>query len=140
MCSAKWTEDKATWDAYLEEIGAAEYFAENPDADIAEVCAGDDGSEWYEKWREDGDPPIPPGPEPDKPSENPTSHIQFEDDDGGKTDIVLSYDDEYNIMKEEMTVTTGDGENITTITEYDSAPQIVDPEDGRSFDTGTTPS
>jgi hypothetical protein len=131
----QWTEDKEAWDAYLDEIGAADYFAEHPDADIAEVCAEDGGPEWCDAWRENDDPPIPPGPEPDKPSENPPSHIQFEDDDGGTTDIVLSYDDEYNIMKEEMTVTTGDGESITTVTDYETAPQIVEPEDGRSFDT-----
>lgn len=131
----EWAQDKAAWETYLQEIGAAEYFEQNPDANIAQVCAGNDGPAWCETWRNDENPPLPPGPDPGKPSDLPPSRMQFTDDNGGSTNVVLSYDDDYNIMKEELTVTTGAGETITTVTAYDGPPQIVDPANGRSYDT-----
>jgi hypothetical protein len=131
----EWAENKEAWDSFLEEIGAAEYFAENPDADINEVCAADDAPGWCAEWENAEDPPRPPGEEPPKPPEHPPSHLEFSDGEGGTTDIVLSYDDDYNIMKEETTVTTQDGETLTTTVEYASEPHIVEGDDGTSYDT-----
>jgi hypothetical protein len=48
-----WQKQKEAWDAYLEEIGAADYFREHPDATMAEVCAQDDRPGFCDTWEQD---------------------------------------------------------------------------------------
>ncbi|MFE0733193.1 serine/arginine repetitive matrix protein 2 [Streptomyces antibioticus] len=128
-----WAEDKAAWDAYLESIGASEYFAEHPDAQIGEVCRGDGQPSFCEAWIADDDAPDDPGEAPPKPSDTPPTSYTYEDE-HGKVTVEVELDDDYNVMKETSTITTPDGQSYTSVTTYDSAPQIVTPENGDAFD------
>ncbi|MFR9723404.1 serine/arginine repetitive matrix protein 2 [Streptomyces sp. MS19] len=125
----EWEADQAAWDAYLEEIGAADYFAEHPDADINEVCQEDGAPDWCETYMNDEDSPAPPGPKPPEPPENPPSHMEFKDENGNEVDVVIGYDEDFNIMKETSTVTLEDGTEYSTETVYDGPPEWVDPPD-----------
>ncbi|MEU6348467.1 serine/arginine repetitive matrix protein 2 [Streptomyces sp. NPDC047072] len=129
----EWQEDKSAWDAYLREIGAADYFAEHPDADIGQVCNADGAPGWCETWLNDDDSPSDPGPAPEKPSETPPTSYTYEDEQG-KVEVTVELDDDYNVMKETSTITTPDGQSYSSVTTYDSAPQIVEPENGDPYD------
>ncbi|MFI1728944.1 serine/arginine repetitive matrix protein 2 [Streptomyces acidicola] len=128
-----WQEDKTAWDAYLEEIGAADYFEQNPDAEIGTVCKADDAPGWCETWINDDDAPDDPGDPPEKPSEKPPTEYTYEDEQG-KVQVSVELDDDYNVMKETSTITTPDGQSYTSVTTYDSEPQIIEPENGDSYD------
>ncbi|MDH6554028.1 hypothetical protein M2160_008125 [Streptomyces sp. SAI-117] len=128
-----WQNDKAAWDAYLQDIGASDYFAEHPDADIGTVCNADDAPGWCETWINDDDAPTDPGAPPDKPADDPPTSYTYEDEQG-KVDVTVELDDDYNVMKETSTITTPDGQSYTSVTTYDSAPQVIQPANGDSFD------
>lgn len=129
----QWESDKATWDAYLEEIGASEYFEEHPDAEIGEVCSADGAPDWCDTWLEDDDAPDDPGEAPEKPSDEPPTTYSYEDE-SGKVDVTLELDEDYNVMKETSTITTASGQSYTSVTEYQTAPQEITLENGETFD------
>jgi hypothetical protein len=122
-----WQEDKTAWDAYLDKIGAGEYFDQHPDADIGEVCRADGAPSWCETWQNDEDAPDPPGPAPEKPSADPPTEYTYEDE-HGTVEVKVELNDQHDVMKETSTITTPDGQSYTSVTTYDSAPKIIDPE------------
>ncbi|GAB2901064.1 hypothetical protein [Streptomyces mayteni] len=138
----EWERRNDEWNDYLREIGADEYFRENPEDNIWEVCSREDSPDWCQTWKDDypKEPddhrPAPPGERPPDPElELPPTHIQFGDDDGAKTEVWVTYDEDYNIIEEKSTVVTADGEEYTTTIEYDGPPDYSEPdENGDSFD------
>ncbi|WBB62041.1 serine/arginine repetitive matrix protein 2 [Streptomyces sp. WMMC500] len=130
-----WVQDKTAWNDYLDSIGAGDYFREHPDADIYEVCQGEDRPEWCKDWENDENPPQPPGPEPDEPPAEPPSEVRYTGPDGSSVKIELSYDDHDNVIKEETTVTSAGGEVVTLSTAYDGPPELHETPDGRSYDS-----
>jgi hypothetical protein len=119
-----WAADRAEWDAYLEKIGAADYFEANPDASIGEVCSADDAPGWCQTWMDDNDAPSDPGEAPPKPSEEPPTSYTYEDE-NGTIDVQLELNENHEVMKETSTITTTNGQSYTSVTEYDSPPRIV---------------
>ncbi|MFJ3927456.1 serine/arginine repetitive matrix protein 2 [Streptomyces sp. NPDC090022] len=129
----KWLSDRATWEAYLKKIGASEYFRDHPDANIHTVCSADGAPGWCKAWRDDKDPPRPPGPQPPKPSDTPPLHYRQETS-SGSIDVKLEVDKDNNIIKETSTV-TAHGQTYTSTTEYKGAPEMVTPPGGgKPFD------
>ncbi|MER5948624.1 serine/arginine repetitive matrix protein 2 [Streptomyces sp. NPDC001904] len=131
----EWVQEKSEWDAYLEKIGADDYFAEHPDDSIRMVCTGPDAPGFCAAWKADdaaGTAPINPGEEPPKPSETPPTSYSYEDS-KGKVDVTVELDDDNNVMKETQKITSTDGQSYTSTTVYDSAPKMVGPE-GDQFD------
>ncbi|UCM90410.1 hotdog family protein [Streptomyces marincola] len=116
-----WVEATEEWNAYLEEIGAAEYFAEHPGAQMGEVCKEDDRPAFCDTWEQDVsdlNAPHQPGEEPPVPDENPPSRMRFTNPDGSTTEITLSYDENYTITSETTTTTLEDGQEFVSTTEY----------------------
>lgn len=132
-----WERRDEAWNSYLEEIGAADYFAEHPDANIWEVCSATDAPDWCQTWRDDygEDRPSPPGERPEDPPEHPPSRIRIGDEEGGTVEVELTYDEDHNIVGEKTTVDTGDGKSVTTTVEYEGPPDPSDPDNpDESFD------
>ncbi|WP_139238433.1 serine/arginine repetitive matrix protein 2 [Streptomyces aidingensis] len=120
-----WEARKEEWDGFLAEIGATEYFQEHPDADPSEVCsAGDGRPDWCQAWEDHENKVAPPGAEPPVPDDHPPSRLRYEGEDGSSTEVVLSYDEDYNIMREETTITTAGGETFTSAIAYDGPPEV----------------
>lgn len=113
-----WRAEQDAWDAYLEKIGAADYFAANPDAQIGEVCSTEDAPGWCETWNEDDDAPYQPGDEPPKPAEKPPTEYELEDE-NGHVKVKLTLDDDYNVVKSVSEITNPDGQSYTSEIAYD---------------------
>ncbi|WP_165990131.1 serine/arginine repetitive matrix protein 2 [Streptomyces sp. YIM 98790] len=128
-----WQTSMAEWNAYLEEIGAKEYFDAHPDADIGEVCRADGAPEWCRTWEEDDDAPYQPGEPPPRPADDPPTEYVHTDE-NGTTRVTLELDDDYNVMREVSEITTADGQTFRSETVYGTPPQIVTPENGEPFD------
>ncbi|MEV7520378.1 serine/arginine repetitive matrix protein 2 [Streptomyces sp. NPDC091371] len=129
----QWVSDRDKWEAYLKKIGASEYFRDHPGASISDVCSADGAPGWCQAWRDDKDPPKPPGPQPPKPSDTPPLHYRQETS-SGSIDVKLEVDKDNNIIKETSTV-TAHGQTYTTTTEYKGAPEMVTPPGGgKPFD------
>lgn len=121
-----WVADKAEWDAYLESIGATEWFAEHPDeTSIRAVCHADDAPPWCANWNEDKPFPMHPGDAPEKPGPPPTSY-HYEDE-NGTIDVKIELDKDDNVVKETSTITNPEGQTFTTETVYNGPPQMIDP-------------
>ncbi|RBM20460.1 serine/arginine repetitive matrix protein 2 [Streptomyces sp. PT12] len=131
-----WERGNEAWNNYIEEIGAAEYFEEHPDANIWEVCSAEDAPDWCKTWEDDyGDRPVQPGERPPEPPEHPPSHMKITDGDGS-IEFWVRYDEDYNILQEKSTVTTPNGETVTTTVDYDGPPRPSDPDNpDNSVDT-----
>ncbi|EDY45916.2 hypothetical protein [Streptomyces sp. SPB074] len=128
-----WQDEKTAWDDYLEKIGASDYFAEHPDANMGELCRADDAPSFCETWIEDNDAPDDPGDAPPKPSDDPPLSYSYEDE-HGKVSVDVEVDGDYNVMKETSTITTPDGQSYTSVTTYDSAPEYHETSDGDRYD------
>jgi hypothetical protein len=116
-----WEQATATWNDYLESIGADGYFRDHPGAQMGEVCAQDDRPGFCDRWEQDldaGTAPQQPGPEPPVPSENPPSRMRFTGPDGSTTEIALSYNEDHQVVSESTTTTLPDGETFTQVTDY----------------------
>lgn len=127
----QWVKDKEEWDAYLADIGATDYFRDNPDASIRGTCHADDAPAWCEAWRAKGEDSAPPNPgdAPPKPSEKPPTSWSHQDD-NGTIDVTVELDENNNIIKETSSITNPQGQKFETTTTYKGAPEWVEPPGG----------
>ncbi|MEU3711024.1 hypothetical protein [Streptomyces catenulae] len=135
----QWDEDTKAWNDYLKEIGASDYFKEHPGADINDVCSAVDGApSWCERYNNDKDVPSQPGdhPEGERPDDTPPTEKTITTD-SGSTHVKVTLDDDNNVMTEESTVTIGSGadeQKYINKTTYDSSPQPITLDNGKTFD------
>ncbi|MFC9064711.1 MULTISPECIES: hypothetical protein [Streptomyces] len=124
----QWVADKEAWDNMLEDIGATEYFQENPDESIRQVCSGSDAPDFCEAWREleaEGNHALKPGDEPPKPKgDKPPTEYTYTDDEG-TVKVTLEYDDDYNVTKQTSEISNPNGLSYTSEQEFDGPAREV---------------
>ncbi|WP_129841624.1 hypothetical protein [Streptomyces sp. RFCAC02] len=146
-----WVTKNDNWNAYLEDIGAADYMAAHPDQDIGTVCSAEDAPEWCGAYELDLQSdidnlngindrvPPQPGEEPEKPADAPPNELTLTDALGNTVTTTVEYDDDYNIIAEQSDFTSHTGQTYTTTTEYDGPPSIVAEQDVAGENSSNVP-